>query len=103
MPRRPGPLGSGQGQAPGAVELHVDRFGFTTNNVTYGLWGDVFSYWKFFPAPDGWGQIPVWGFGEVTSSGVDGIAVGERFYGYFAMSDAVSLQAKSLRARPSAA
>jgi hypothetical protein len=79
----------------GNVRLRVERFGLTANNVTYGVLGDQLRYWTFFPAPDGWGRIPVWGFGEVTDSSADGIAVGDRFYGYFAMSDAVTLQAKA--------
>lgn len=82
---------------PGELRLRVERFGLTANNVTYGLLGDRLDYWKFFAAPDGWGRIPVWGFGEVIASGVDDIAAGDRFYGYFPMSSEVTLRA---RARP---
>lgn len=85
---------------PGAVELHVDRFGFTTNNVTYGRWGDVFSYWKFFPEPrPGWGRIPVWGFGTVVRSAAEGVYVGERFYGYFPMSSHLIVHPKRVDAK----
>ena len=66
----------------GEIQLRVERFGLTANNVTYGAFGDQVGYWKFFAAPEGWGRIPVWGFG----------AVGDRFYGYFPMSSTVSLQ-----------
>ena len=70
----------------GAVLLSVDRFALTANNVTYAAFGDAMSYWDFFPThEDGWGLIPVWGFGTVLVSRCDGIAVGERFYGYFPM------------------
>ena len=42
------------------------------------------KYWNFFPAgEEGYGVIPVWGFGTVIASEVEGIAVGERFYGYY--------------------
>jgi hypothetical protein len=54
---------------PGAgdVTLHIDRFGLTANNVTYGVFGDAMSYWAFFPASEeGWGRIPVWGYGDVV-------------------------------------
>lgn len=78
----------------GEVRLRVERFGLTANNVTYGAFGDRLGYWRFFPAPDGWGRIPVWGFGVVTASGVDGLAVGDRFYGYFPMSSTVVMQAR---------
>jgi Protein of unknown function (DUF2855) len=75
----------------GRVQLRVERFGLTANNVTYGALGDALSYWNFFAASeDGWGRIPVWGFGDVVASGADGVAVGERFYGYFPMSSLVT-------------
>jgi len=78
--------------ADGEVVLAVDAFAFTANNVTYGLLGDAFHYWDFFPAPEGWGIVPVWGFGEVVRSRVDGVAVGERFYGYYPMATHVVLR-----------
>ncbi len=79
----------------GEVQLRVDRFGLTANNVTYGVFGDEMDYWQFFAAPDGWGRIPVWGFGDVVASEVDGIAAGDRFYGYFPMSSAVTMRAEA--------
>ncbi len=79
-------------QAPGQVLLGVDAFAFTSNNVTYAAFGDAMAYWNFFPAPVGWGRIPVWGFGTVIQSDVEAIRVGERFYGYYPMSDRVVVQ-----------
>jgi hypothetical protein len=77
----------------GEVQLRVDRFGLSANNVTYGAFGDAMSYWQFFPTGvDGWGRVPVWGFGDVVASGVDGIEPGERFYGYVPMSSYVTLR-----------
>jgi len=70
----------------GEVLMRVDKFAFTSNNVTYAAFGDAMSYWHFFPAPEGWGRIPVWGFGDVVASRSDAARVGERFYGYFPMS-----------------
>ena len=56
----------------GEVLLKVEKFSFTSNNVTYGVAGDTIGYWNFFPAinnPDNtWGCIPVWGFAEVMMS-----------------------------------
>src|SRR5215216_7339044 len=49
---------------PGEILLAIDRFGFSANNVTYAALGEAMHYWDFFPAPDGWGRIPVWGFAE---------------------------------------
>ncbi|SEO77458.1 DUF2855 family protein [Trujillonella endophytica] len=78
--------------AEGAVQFTVERFGLTANNLTYAVLGDALHYWDFFPAPEGWGRIPAWGFGRAEASGVEGIAVGDRFYGYWPMSTRVTLQ-----------
>ncbi len=71
---------------PGQALLAIDAFSFTANNISYATFGDLMSYWNFFPADDGWGRIPVWGFADVVRSECDGVAVGERFYGYLPMS-----------------
>jgi hypothetical protein len=76
----------------GQVLIKVDRFAFTSNNVTYAAFGDAMAYWNFFPAAEGWGRIPVWGFGDVVRSACDGVKVGERLYGYFPMSSHVVMQ-----------
>jgi Protein of unknown function (DUF2855) len=76
----------------GEARLRIERFGFTANNVTYGAFGEQMGYWRFFPAPDGWGRIPVWGFGAVADSRADGIAEGQRFYGYFPMSSTATMR-----------
>jgi len=70
----------------GQVLLTVDAFGFTANNVTYAVFGDAMKYWNFFPAPEGWGRVPVWGFADVARSNHPDVAVGERVYGYLPMS-----------------
>lgn len=77
--------------APGEVIARVDRFALTANNITYGVAGDSIGYWRFFPADDPWGLIPVWGFAEVVESAHDGVAVGERIYGYLPMATHVRL------------
>ncbi|WP_456686494.1 DUF2855 family protein, partial [Bradyrhizobium sp. P5_C11_2] len=63
---------------PDALLVKVDRFAFTANNITYAVLGDELKYWQLFPAPHGFGNIPVWGFGEVTASKHPNIPVGER-------------------------
>jgi hypothetical protein len=75
------------------VRLKVDHFALTANNITYAAFGDAMKYWNFFPAESGWGRVPVWGFGTVIESQADGIAPGERFYGYYPMSTDVVMQA----------
>jgi Protein of unknown function (DUF2855) len=76
------PLGELQ---PGEVLLKVDSFAFTANNITYAETGVVLKYWQFFPADDGWGVIPVWGFADVIESRHDALAPGERLFGYWPM------------------
>ena len=84
----------------GTIRLRIDRFALTSNNITYGAFGDGMSYWSFFPTGDAaTGCIPVWGFATVTESRCDGIAVGERFYGYYPMADEVVLQPVAVNAR----
>jgi hypothetical protein len=72
------PIELGAGQAL----LRVDTFGLTANNVTYAVMGEAMSYWDFFPAADGWGRMPVWGFAEVERSEAEGVEAGTRVYGY---------------------
>ncbi len=66
----------------GQVRLRVDRVGVTANNVTYAVLGDSFHYWDCFPTAPGWGLVPLWGFAEVEESRVQGVAEGQRLYGY---------------------
>lgn len=77
---------------PGEILLAIDRFGFSANNVTYAALGEAMHYWDFFPAPDGWGRIPVWGFADVARSAHDGIVEGERLFGYLPMSTHIVLR-----------
>jgi hypothetical protein len=77
----------------GQVRLRIDRFALTSNNVTYGAFGEAMHYWDFFPTGDATtGCIPVWGFGTVDASHCPGVEPGDRFYGYFPMADRVVLQ-----------
>ncbi len=71
--------------AEGEARLAVQRFGFSANNVTYAVFGDLMSYWSFFPAEQGWGRIPVWGFAEVIDAHGTGLTEGELLYGYLPM------------------
>ncbi|MDK3021641.1 DUF2855 family protein [Cupriavidus taiwanensis] len=86
--------------APGEVLLRLDRFALTTNNITYAAFGEAMQYWDFFPTGQPqWGHMPVWGFADVVASAVDGIAPGERFYGYFPIASHVRMQPERVTAR----
>jgi hypothetical protein len=82
-----------------ALLVKVDRFAFTANNITYAVLGDQLKYWQLFPAPQGFGIIPVWGFGEVIASKHPGIAEGERLFGYFPMATHLVIEASDVTRR----
>lgn len=76
--------------ADGEVEVAIDLIALTANNVTYaalgkpsGLFGNDTGYWDFFADRDAPGRLPVWGFATVTDSRMEGLAPGERLYGYW--------------------
>jgi Protein of unknown function (DUF2855) len=79
---------------PSEVRLRVDRYGLSTNNVTYAHFGDLMHYWQFFPTEDSaWGRVPVWGFADVVESAHPEVAVGERLFGYLPMADELIITA----------
>jgi hypothetical protein len=82
-----------------ALLIKVDRFALTANNITYAVLGDELKYWELFPAPQGFGNIPVWGFGEVIASRHQGIAIGERLFGYFPMATHLVIEAADVSKR----
>ena len=71
--------------AAGEVLLAIDKFAMTANNVTYALTGDMIGYWKFFPAPEPWGLVPVWGFADVIDSRCPDVPIGDRVWGFLPM------------------
>lgn len=77
----------------GEVLLAVDAFALTANNVTYAVMGDAMGYWRFFPASEGWGRVPVWGFADVLRSAHPGVAEGARVYGFLPMSTHLRVRA----------
>jgi|APCry1669189534_1035231.scaffolds.fasta_scaffold21177_2 hypothetical protein len=79
----------------GEVRLDVESFGLTSNNITYGVFGDMMNYWDFFPTPGDdrslWGGLPVWGFGVVCETTVAELSVGEKVFGYFPLASSFVL------------
>ncbi len=75
----------------GMVRLAIESFSVTANNVTYAVVGDGFGYWNFFPAPPGFGIVPMWGHARVIASRSPDIAEGERVYGYLPMASHLDL------------
>ena len=79
--------------------VKIGRFAFTANNITYAVLGDHLKYWQLFPAPEGFGNIPVWGFGEVIASRHPDIPEGERLFGYFPMATHLLIEAADVSKR----
>ncbi|MGK2930084.1 MAG: DUF2855 family protein [Acidimicrobiales bacterium] len=79
------PPGGSPELSDGQARLAVRRFGFSANNITYAVFGDMMGYWTFFPGEDGWGRIPVWGFAEVVDANGTGLDEGELIFGYLPM------------------
>jgi hypothetical protein len=83
----------------GQALLRVATFGLTANNITYAVMGERMSYWDFFPAPEDWGRLPMWGFAEVERSQAEGVEVGTRVYGYLPPSSYLPVTPRSANER----
>lgn len=81
----------------GDVLLSVERCALTANNISYALSGDFLDYWGFFPTEQGWGRLPVMGFGVVTESMNPQIARGTRYFGFFPAGDHHIVHAEKTR------
>ena len=87
--------------AAGKTVLAIDRFALTANNITYAVFGDDMAYWKFFPANDAFGRVPVWGFADVVATGSPELTVSERVYGYFPMASHLVVEPAKISAKRS--
>jgi NADPH:quinone reductase-like Zn-dependent oxidoreductase len=73
--------------ADGQVLLALESFAFTANNISYASAGDFLDYWGFFPTEAPWGRIPVMGIGRIVRSANPELAVGDRYFGFYPMTD----------------
>lgn len=71
----------------GEVLMKIEKYAFTTNNITYAVIGHKLGYWNFFPVDETWGKVPVWGFSKIIKSNCENVSVGEVYYGYYPMSE----------------
>jgi uncharacterized protein DUF2855 len=78
--------------ADGEAQLLVERFALSANNITYATLGDRLGYWRLFPAPDGWGHIPAWGYARVVASRSPALAEGRRVFGLVPMGRHVTVR-----------
>lgn len=78
--------------AEGEVRARTGEFALTANNITYAVAGAMIGYWQFFPEPEPWGIVPVWGFAEVSESRCADLPVGTRFWGFLPMASDFALR-----------
>jgi hypothetical protein len=78
--------------AGGEAQLLVERFALSANNVTYAVLGDELGYWRVFPAPEGWGHIPAWGYARAVASRSPALAEGQRVFGLVPMATYFSVR-----------
>ena len=79
------------------ITAKVEKFGFTSNNVTYAALAETIPYLKFFPdaSSEENGILPVWGIAEVTESKHSDIRPGQRFYGFLPAAEYVQIRPAS--------
>jgi len=82
---------------PNHVVIRLERAALTSNNVSYALSGDMLDYWGFFPTEEGWGRLPVMGFGVVTASNCVDVPVGGRYFGFYPLGDHHVVHAQASR------
>ncbi|KAJ3256137.1 hypothetical protein HK103_005706 [Boothiomyces macroporosus] len=75
-----------------AILIQIDRFGFSSNNVTYALFGKAMQYFDFFEAGNGYAHLPIWGVGTIIKSNNDQLKEGEKVYGYFPTASHIILE-----------
>lgn len=69
----------------GQVMVRIDKVALTSNSLTYvvGSQMGIMPWLDIFPAPEGMGHMPCWGFADVLYSKHPDIPEGERLYGFF--------------------
>ncbi len=82
---------------PGEILLKIEKFGLTSNNVTYAALGDSLPYFKFFPIADNpraeeWACPPVWGIGQIVASATPDLQEGAYVYGFFPAANYITIK-----------
>jgi hypothetical protein len=69
----------------GQIMVRVSKVALTANSITYviGSQQGFLPYLDIFPATEGLGHMPCWGFGDVIYSKHPDVPEGERLYGFF--------------------
>lgn len=79
---------------PGEARLNIESVTLSANTLTYGVTGDAFGYWKFFPVSGPAGLIPTWGVARVVQSRSDALPVGGRWFGFLPLASCLVVAPK---------
>ncbi len=79
------------------VLFEIERFSFTSNNITYAVVGEKIGYWNFFKADEPNGIIPCWGYAKVVESKNNALKVGEEYYGYWPMANYLKVYPQNVK------
>ncbi|MFF8867300.1 DUF2855 family protein [Streptomyces sp. NPDC015139] len=86
---------SSAGLRPGEVRLAAEKFALTAITATYARLGESeLPFFDAFPAPEGYGRVPTWGYARVEESRHPGVAVGTRYFGFLPLASHVTLAAE---------
>lgn len=82
----------------GEIRILVDKFGLSTNNLFYAQMGEA-PFLKFFHVYPIEGHkdlanVPAWGLGTIIESENPEFNIGERYRGFFHMTNVVQMKAK---------
>ncbi|MEM7282112.1 MAG: DUF2855 family protein [Pseudomonadota bacterium] len=84
----------------GQVEVQLETFALTANNITYAVLGNSLGglakmgYWDFFPYDEKHGLLPVWGYSRVVQSQHDDLAEDTLLYGFFPLGSHLVMEPK---------
>ena len=82
----------------GFIRVEIGPFALTSNNITYMVVGDQIGYWNFFDPKnygiemEGFGRMPVWGYGRVTHTKCQDFSAGSLIYGFFPIAKEIDLK-----------
>jgi len=83
----------------GEVLAAICNFALTANNISYAVTGDALGYWRFFPADEDWGVVPVWGHARIMASRAQGVAEGTHIWGFLPMASHLVMRPTKIGAR----
>ena len=77
----------------GEICVRVDKIAMTANSISYGFAGKsgLIRYIDFYPASEGFANLPCWGYGDIVQSKHPDITIGDRIYGFLPIASHVTM------------